>query len=181
MRKFISILIFLLYVSLVSAQEDSLVKWYADNPLTWEDFQGDSDSLNYVGASLKRGLNFSCNINELGVLQFELYAYYIPSKSRVNSMTDILLEHEQTHFNITEYFARLYRKKVLEFIDTVTIEYCSILGSIVSNIWAEEAKLQSQYDLETDYSRNEEKQKEWTEKVNALLEDLEAYAEPIEY
>ncbi|MBN2729823.1 MAG: hypothetical protein JXR53_11430 [Bacteroidales bacterium] len=42
-------------------------------------------------------------------------------------------------------------------------------------------QFQKQYDLETDYSRNEEKQKEWTEKVNALLKELEEYAEPVDY
>ncbi len=38
-------------------------------------------------------------------------------------------------------------------------------------------EFQNLYDTETDYSRNKDKQREWTQKINDLLIEMEDYAD----
>ncbi len=41
----------------------------------------------------------------------------------------------------------------------------------------EKEKLQNQYDKETDFSRNKEKQAEWLKKIEKMLEESKDYSE----
>ena len=115
------------------------------------------------------------------ITKLEIFAFFIPSESMVRHKSKNLLDHEQTHFNISEYFARLIRKQIQILIDTSdALITCNELDEIFNAIYSKEEEFQKKYDIETDYSRNEEKQKEWTQKVLMLLEETEEYAEPIE-
>jgi hypothetical protein len=174
----ISILFFL--SSTIKAQ-DTLVRWTPERILSWDDFQEISDSLKNADAWISRGINFTCSDDQVMITKLEIFAFFIPEESMVRDTSKNLLDHEQTHFNISEYFVRLIRKQIQIFIDTSdALITCNELYEIFNAINSKEEEFQKKYDIETDYSKNEEKQKEWSQKVLFLLEETKEYAEPIE-
>jgi hypothetical protein len=54
--------------------------------------------------------------------------------------------------------------------------YQADLKKIYQDIQKEKEAFQNQYDDETNYSREKEKQGEWLTKIAAILKSLEAYA-----
>jgi len=176
-----TLILFVLLVTQVYSQDTNMVKWTEGMELSWDDFKGNTDSLSYTGAILNKGINFSCSLLNGELCKLELYAYFIPEKSIVNCKTDILLMHENTHFDICECFARLCRKEIIYYLDTAEYNYNNKkMNFIVEYLYNEETRYQALYDLETNYSRNIAKQEEWSENVSKLLESLNEYAEPID-
>lgn len=105
-----------------------------------------------------------------------VYAYMIPGKS--NKLKDViddeqLLIHEQYHFNITEYYARLLRKSLVE----KGIE--NLDGSTIESIYRENQyrcdSLQDVYDSISDHNANTEEQRYWELKIDDLLRSTAYY------
>lgn len=73
--------------------------------------------------------------------------------------------HEQLHFEIVELFARKFRKVILETkFKRNGKKFQNEFLQIYNRIDKEKDAYQSLYDQETNFSRNELKQKEWLEK-----------------
>lgn len=166
--------------SIVFAQDQENIKWSSDRPIIWDDFKGDCDSIGFFGAQLSRGTFFNCIVWPDGSFEYELYAFMNPNISCFNLKADDILEHERTHFDICEYWARVCRKMITQYIDSANIIDGEVMAAFVTNTRKPEEEMQKQYDIETNYSRNEAKQEEWTEKVRKLLEEMKDYAEPEE-
>lgn len=109
----------------------------------------------------------------------EIQALFHPARSYVFNrelFSERLLKHELYHFHITEYCARLLRKKVKEMANKgQAIQLDEIKKQILRN----ERKLQRQYDDETYHSYVHGKQIEWQHKIDSILLDLENYSDPI--
>ena len=86
------------------------------------------------------------------------------------------MNHEQGHVDISELFARYLHQAIIEY--PLNLKY---LKRDLDNIYQEHMELkeefQNLYDTETDYSRNKDKQREWTQKINDLLIEMEDYAD----
>ena len=76
--------------------------------------------------------------------------------------------HEQGHFDITEIYARKLDNALREY-NFNPKRFKTDLDEIYKDIMEEKEELQNQYDLETDYSRNKEKQTEWLKKIQKEL------------
>lgn len=108
----------------------------------------------------------------------KITSYFHPCRSYVYNrklFSDGLLTHEIYHFHITEYCARLLRKKVYNFIQSGN-DYN--LSKNRREILIYERTLQSQYDEETYHNYIQGKQIEWQNKIDSLLKSLEDFSNP---
>ncbi|MCK0161981.1 DUF922 domain-containing protein [Allomuricauda sp. F6463D] len=148
------------------------VLWEKSKRLTWADFKGKVPPAAESAAITASGISYSYSANLLHHevhLDFEVNAYFYPNESwyRPELCNDNILAHEQLHFDITELFARKMREKLrrTSFSDDVKSE----VRKIYKDILVELQKYQEQYDWETNFSRNREKQIEWNYKIAESL------------
>lgn len=111
-------------------------------------------------------------------LTFEIINEMYPKYSWVliNVKTKETLVHEQGHFDIEEYFARLLRKQVEEFIFTPD-SFGEQFDVLFTEIRMQSYKYQELYDLETEYGTNYEKQILFTAKIDSMLNATKQYEE----
>ncbi len=165
--------------------------------LTWDDFKGkvpykyrktaegaaasvnivyeaDIDTSNYIYND-ERGDNVEL------IPYIRVYALFYQNTSFVKPVkearTDLLLRHEQLHFDIVELFARKFRQiiwyKRLDNIRKVTKK----IPKLYKKIRRQLIKYENEYDKETNHGKNIQKQKEWEEKVRKELKELEQFRE----
>src|SRR5690606_32428406 len=109
-----------------------------------------------------------------------IYAQMIPFKSGRVVAADIdgeqLLIHEQLHFNITEYHARLFRKEAIAIDhDKLTNNDLQRLGKKYLN---KIGAMQSLYDKESKHNTDWPQQRYWELHVAGLLRETVYYANP---
>lgn len=176
-------LYFLLFVLICSAQvkveNDSIIIWNKDRKITWGDFLSEKrwyeKNIN-AGAVLTTSIQiYPKEINCLDIVYIEVVAQMNKIKSWANVKTEAGLNHEQTHFDITELYARKLRKSLIKFIEEN--EECDLQGifDIYYRLQEEHRKIQFLYDEETKHSVNIDKQKEWDKKIACLLEEYKDY------
>ena len=78
------------------------------------------------------------------------------------------MQHEQGHFDITELYARKLDDAIREYSFNPK-KFKTDLDQIYKEIMEEKEEVQNQYDLDTDFSRNPEKQSEWLKKIQREL------------
>ena len=84
------------------------------------------------------------------------------------------MAHEQLHFDITELYARIFRKQLTENIKSVRdLSKIKGMGKQILSDWDKEEDL---YDRETEHSINEAKQKEWILNIRQRLDELKDFA-----
>lgn len=144
--------------------------------LTWSDFKGKPDPNHSGEAVTSSGFAFDSEMNledETFELIIGVYSFFTKSdswkKTRVNS--DYHLLHEQHHFDIT----RIGAEKLLQELQEAPINkknYQTLLNQIFEKVYAENSRLQNQYDLETRHSIDVTKQKEWDAKIAMELKKI---------
>jgi len=152
---------------------DSIV-WRADRPLTWEDYKGQPDSNSRAAANTNSGFIRTWAAKGF-TLRTMMIANFSPCLSwSKNKASARLLRHEQLHFDITEYFKRLYYKRIAEATySPATLS--GLMKSIYQNILSESQAMQDEYDRQTTHSLNAEQQAAWEQKVAGLLVSLNAF------
>ncbi len=172
-----SLLIFCCITLFAQKKEDQIV-WSKDYKLIWDDFQGRAKSSSTAGAMTISGIrrNFSY---ENARITFNTESIFFKKDSWVKDYDKIpsTLEHEQLHFNITELFARKFRKALQEMKfkkngKKTQKEFLEIYDKIDE----EKDAYQELYDKETTNPRDEIKQAEWVKKVTKELSELEQYS-----
>ena len=100
-------------------------------------------------------------------LRFIIQTVFYPKTSwkKKKSINDHILKHEQGHFDLTEYYARLLRKGVseLEFKKFSTID--AQINKLFKKYSKEADKIQDDYDEETNHSIDKEEQTRWNKKI----------------
>lgn len=84
-----------------------------------------------------------------------------------------MLNHERLHFDITELYARKFRKQLQE--STFTYNINDEMDKIHDVINKELGAMQKKYDNETDHSQIVEKQIEWEKYIAVELEKYAKY------
>lgn len=149
-----------------------MISW-SETPLTWEDFE----PVNYVVDDFDASINSSISCpNLITEGNSKVYAYMNPNESeklKNEELTEQLLKHEQYHFNITEYCARLLRKDIVEKglggLSLKTIEY---LKSKYSKTLE---SLHDLYDSISDHNGNWREQRQWELKIDDWLRETAYY------
>ncbi|MEE3224931.1 MAG: DUF922 domain-containing protein, partial [Bacteroidota bacterium] len=88
---------------------------------------------------------------------------------------EFTLKHEQTHFDISEVHARMFRKAVAEFRFTRNSKV--EIQKIYKKIESSRRNMQQQFDAETEHSVNREAERRWESNVEALLRKYRHWAD----
>ena len=85
-----------------------------------------------------------------------------------DNKTSYILNHEQKHFDIAYIHTILFIQKLKE-AGLTNSNYAAVIEKIYNATGTALAKMQNQYDMETNHSRITEKQAEWDEKISNQL------------
>lgn len=175
----IIIIITLLLNASFKQKSDDVIIWNKNEKLKWSDFMATADDK----TDITKAAISSCNIKHTiynmtsDTIYIKVYALFFKKESWKDSLikqSDYCLKHEQTHFDITELYARKYRK-VLSVLKIRRGEEYKILEQY-NKIKDEWSNYQDAYDVETNHSSRKPKQEEWNKKVSKELKSLEAYS-----
>lgn len=146
--------------------------WNKDFRLHWADFKGPADETSPYDACAYSGMSYRYKYTYDGAVyqvSFEVYAVFSRDKSwgkRSRECRD-LLDHEQLHFDISEYISRQLKKELEShtYTDNIKNEITEIYNRYNDSL----KKMQLKYDEETDHYKKSRKQKEWERFIHAEL------------
>lgn len=163
-----------LFILVPSVSAQDTIYWSEQRPLSWRDFQGTPDMSKIESAQTTSGvaleLEYSENL-ESGIWEYtyKVNSYFLPALSwyKPNDINYYLLEHEQTHFAISELFARKLNKELSKLTPDETI------GEVAENIYnrmkKEHVALQHKYDEESKHSLNIDRELQWQKMIKDSL------------
>ncbi|MFD0798000.1 DUF922 domain-containing protein [Maribacter chungangensis] len=163
-------------IQLASPQDFETVSWKAEERLSWDDFRGDVPQNARAAAITASGITYSFSTSGTKdniQVDFKIDTFFYPAKSWYQpALCDsVILSHEQLHFDISELFARKFKKR----LENEKFTYGTVKARvklIYREINEELANFQQLYDKETNFSRDGAKQEEWIVKIaNALQEE----------
>lgn len=169
------ILFFFTSVAFSQTKEERIV-WQDTKKLTWADFKGTPENDENFVASTNSGISFGFSSKtKAGVktVDFVVTSYFYPERSwfMEGAVNDYILKHEQTHFDISELFARKLRQK-LASLPAEDPQLKEKMKAIYTQNEQERVNFQKLYDWETNHSRVPEEEALWQQKVAA---ELKAY------
>ena len=176
---FISCIAAVLLITLAYSKKEEnnrSIRW-GERLLTWEDFPVVKTIAGDFDAKIYSDIQFEGNRDDNFL---RIYARMLPQRSgRVVSGDDIyaqqLLIHEQYHFNVTEYFARLFRKEVIGIgKKNLTNDDLQHLGK---KYIQKANEMQNLYDKESAHNTVKSKQRYWELHIAGLLRETAYYAE----
>ncbi len=150
------------------------IEWKADRKLTWGDFKAPPDGASPNAALTSSTIDIEFGFDDNGLL-YAIKCRFDRNRSWVKVRTPAVLAHEQGHFDIAELHARKLNKALKAYTfnrRTVNRDVNRIYDTLI----AAHHEAQNLYDLETDFSRNREKQEAWSKKIAAELKVLDVYA-----
>ncbi len=174
MKIIISLSISMLFGVQTYAQENR-IKWSENYRLNWNDFQGISDVRSDLKAMTYSGIGFEVKCVN-GDLDYRVWTYFDKSMSWLNDSepSEILLEHERVHFDITELFARKFTKK-LQSLRYPCGRDVEKIQQLYDDNMVEYDGYQQRYDKETNHSIDKGAQKQWQIKIANALRQLKPY------
>lgn len=163
-------------LSLHGQDEDLVLPWTPERRLTWADYQGSPMNTEWASATTASGITYTLNSVIGGSqprLEIVVTSLFYPDKSwyKPDLCNEVVLSHEQLHFDITELFAREFRKRL------ETVENDENIKKKVRAIFVEINKelntFQNKYDRETNFSRNVPEQLVWNKKIAETLNEAD--------
>jgi hypothetical protein len=174
-------LLILIFESLKSTNAQSLKKfardtiiWNASDVLQMENFKGKPRGKKIGGKTLS-GIYFHTKEDD-GTIKFLVEAVFVKSKSFVRDSSKYILEHERTHFDITEVNARLMRMYIMEKDFTHVKNIQDAVSRLYQKANSSCIREQNKYDNDTEHGINPAKQEVWNKRVALELKELEAYS-----
>ncbi len=174
--KLISHLLLIIFLSSFVTPNNSLIDWSADKRLTWSDFKESPDASSPNAALTATNIRFNFSYSSDKGFQFHITCQFDKNKSWGRVKTDYILSHEQGHFDIAEIYARKLYKAFKEYKPDVEKANKEV-NKIYENVMHELTEAQKEYDQETNFSINKDKQAEWLKKIDEDLKSLQAYAD----
>ena len=175
------ILLLLIFSTEVAAQlPESRILWNKE-PLVWENFEGTPDPASSFDANTSSGLSYSWSLKKdfNGThFVYKVESYFLPDGSWVKPgrESELLLAHEQLHFDITEVFARQLRQKMEDFNPESRGDIKQELQRIYKKIERERALLQEKFDRETRHGQDEAAQLRWRKQIDIALLGLKPFS-----
>ncbi len=162
--KIISIILFLSVYLFSPSIEEEKIEWTKDYQLQWSDFKATTASGNGFVASTSSGIAYSYSYREVNgekSIKVVVTCNFYPQKSWYSKKdaSDYILKHEQTHFDISELYKRIFKKRIdkTQFSDDMKKE----LEALFYQTEDERVAMQRKFDSESDHSKNKEKELEW--------------------
>lgn len=161
---------------------DRALPWSATWRLTWSNFQGSPPQSSNEGARTWYALYYAWSCKG-DVFSFRVVAGFHPTRSWVKPAVvkhplenPRVLRHEQTHFDITEVFARRLRRE-LGAVRSPCHKSDAELKSIARRLVEEERQTQRRYDQESNHGLITNRQSDWNYDVANMLKEVERYAQ----
>ena len=154
------------------------IAWARDRSLTWTDFQAKAPAQAVEAAGSCVGFDVSWECADAGIT-FVVKAAFDPAQSwvRAGSETDALLRHEQTHFDLTELFARRLRKQFTQLKDPCKDPQGArrIIDGAVIDMYRGWGQAQKSYDEETGQGTEASSQRAWDQRTQQELDALKEF------
>lgn len=168
-----SVALSLIFASFIFIQKDGVL-WSPDKKLKWSDFKGRPERNSKIAAVTASGLSYRFSSMERDgyyEVEYTVDTFFYPERSwyQAHMCDEVVLSHEQLHFDISELFARKMRKIMNEtrFTKNVKSEVNTIYQEIIKELTA----FQDRYDRETNFSMNREAQLIWNKAIKDALEN----------
>jgi len=174
--KLLSPFFLFIFLSSFIGTNSSLIDWSADRKLTWNDFKANPDRNSPNAALTGTSIKFDFSYNASKGFQYHISCQFDKNKSWGRIKTDYILSHEQGHFDIAEIYARKLWKAFREYEPDVENANKEV-NRVYEKIMNELSETQKEYDHETNFSINKEKQMEWLKKIDDDLRNLQPYAD----
>ena len=146
--------------------------------LKWADFKAAVPEGTKYSASVSSGISYNWSFSTAnGVIDFkydvEARLYRNFSWSLYTKDKKAVLKHEQLHYDITELYARKFRKELKEYVVGRSVR--NDISKMYETIEKERTTMQVIYDKESGHSINKVAQAQWETKVSNLLKEYELY------
>ena len=168
----LTLLLLILFLSSTSRTQTNILEWESGHPLSWRDFRAPVDQGSMHAAATYSGVQYTYKYTSDPDLKFSFDAVSFFDKNRSwknpDRINEYILAHEQLHFDISELHARMLRKAFAEKIFSERFE--KEIKSIYEQNNASRRKMQTQYDDETDHSKNAEAQARWNIHIQQQLD-----------
>ncbi|MEN8158019.1 MAG: hypothetical protein ABFS10_13795 [Bacteroidota bacterium] len=154
------------------------IEWDPAHPIRDTDFSGYPNFLSTYAAAISSYFNYEITGNSYDSVRVKTLMQTHHSwmkKSFRNS--DYLLRHEQYHFNMSEVYARKFKKLIYSLRDESFSE--EKLKSLYLSQLRELNAMQDRYDTDCDHSLLMERQKDWEYLIDSMLNSFAYYAEPL--
>lgn len=155
-------------------EDAEYIPWIPDRRLSWDDFLCAPKTNTDAVASTSTALGISYQVKN-SRLVYQVSCNFSKIKSWGLLKNPYILAHEQGHFDITEIFARKLNQ-MLQGYQFNRYTYQKDINNIYEGVVKEKETYQLAYDDQTDHSRNKKKQKEWVQRIDALLYQTQPYA-----
>lgn len=158
---------------------EETIAWQDDFKLSWSHFRGVPKQNMSAVAVTASGITFGSSVQETDKIvtgfSTNVYAHFYPKRSwyKKEHGDKRILAHEQLHFDITELYARKFRKQIEQL--KVSNDIREELKRLHERINAELAATQKKYDEETNNSLIQVFQDKWNVYVPKELVKLDAY------
>jgi len=167
------IMILFLPVTRLHTQQQ-LIDWSTERKLTWDDFKASPDQNSPNAALTYAAIKMEYHYGD-GVLVYHLRCLFDQKASWGRVKNDYILSHEQGHFDIAEWYTRKLNKSLQEYKPNVS-RLAKDVGDIYQQIMQQFHQEQQQYDEQTHFSLDQDKQALWLKKINTALNQLKDYA-----
>jgi len=173
MNTFFTFLLPFILLTVSDPGQKDLIEWNSDKRLSWTDFKG-RVPVNAANAALTNtAINVEFGFSKKG-MTYSIKCRFDKTKSWVRIKNDLVLGHEQGHFDIAELHARKLNKALKDYkFNSKTVS--DDVNRIYENIMKDHHNFQSEYDQQTDFSRKVDKQMEWLAKIEKDLKALDDY------
>jgi hypothetical protein len=160
-------------------ENDTLIYWSKSRPLTSQDFQGvipsskvKTNEVANISSSISSN---GSSLNKYSIPEYTILVFFLKRESwKKPDFSLSELNHEQTHFDITELYGRKIRALIQKLNDQ-GVKDVSIYKKEIDGLFNEEKKTDEMYDRETRNGRDLLKQKAWDEKITKELETLKEF------
>jgi hypothetical protein len=150
------------------------IPWSAGRVLTWSDFLGPPDVGSDAAAMTVYSISFASECTG-PAFSFEVASTFLPDRSWVKAgvilnatQSALSLQHERTHFDVSELSARRLRHTLGALADACARPAAEING-LVSRLIGEDAETQRRYDRETLFGTAGRRQAQWDDFVRKEL------------
>ncbi|HZV69782.1 MAG TPA: DUF922 domain-containing protein [Saprospiraceae bacterium] len=186
MKFLLSLCFVISYLSLFS-QETASIEYSPDVDFNWSIFKGKVNPRHVASmgkntaAVTVSSLTYRTQVKGKSAT-IKVSALFLPFESWTRypklEHADEALNHEKRHFEICEIYARKIRQAIITSHFSQT-RFSTSLESLFNKIVNEYRLEQSKYDRETKHSTDPVQQKRWNKIIDAQLESLSAYANPM--
>lgn len=178
MKLIICISVFLM--SFIPVNDKEKVVWKEGKKLSWAMFKGNPENVSGFVASTNSGISLSFSVatrNDEVSITYTVKSYFYPNDSwyKRGNVNAYILAHEQTHFDISELFARKLKQKFSEIPQDSNFK--AKAEKVYKQNEQERVAMQHLYDDESDHSRNETEERAWRIFVAKELKAYDAWKE----